>query len=89
MAKVNVTHEAIHYDKTDRTFSVELSSLGDSAIDRACSMGSTITAVNPKTGNRIQMIRFKVDKDSDGDVHGYWYRANVESGQVKFLFIND
>lgn len=90
MAVVDVTHEAVHYDKSDRTFSAELSDLGRAELDRLCREGGPVSVLNPKTGNQIQMTRFKVDTDGEGDVHGYWYRGTTKTGSsFKFLFIND
>jgi hypothetical protein len=89
MAVVDITHGAVHYDKTDRTFSAELSDLGSQELDRLCRAGSPISVLNPKTGNQIQMNRFKVDTDGE-DVYGYWYRGTTRTGSsFKFLFIND
>jgi hypothetical protein len=54
MAVVDITHGAVHYDKTDRTFSAELSDLGSQELDRLCRAGSPISVLNPKTGNRFK-----------------------------------
>jgi hypothetical protein len=86
---LDVTHGEIRYDKTDRTFSAELSDIDSPELDMLCRAGSPITVLNPKTGNRILMKRFKVDTDGE-DVYGYWYMGTTRTGSsFKFLFIND
>jgi hypothetical protein len=89
---LDVTHPAIHYDSSDRTFSAELSSLGNKEIDRLCFEGKNIWVYNPKTNKQIMMHRTKTDTDSSGeDVYGWWYRGyNYDKGvSFFFLFIND
>lgn len=91
MPEVNIEHEAVSYTKETRTFSVELSSLGDRNVEQACTRRAPILVSNPETGVSRIMHWQKNDTDGSGeDIYGYNYEGKGTDGKpFKFLFIND
>lgn len=86
MKILNPFHPAISYNKKTRTFSAEISSLGDCGR-----VDSSVTFFNQKTGNSVVLKHHKTDKDSSGeDIYGWRYKGiGIDGKEFYFLLIND
>jgi hypothetical protein len=80
--KYDISTDYLHYNKEDRTLSVEISDLPDDFETK-----HELVVYNPKTGNTKLFKHYKNDTDGSGeDVYGYRYKS---SEGIELLIIND